>query len=123
MQLVFDPELVRPRVANWELVAHVLGHRLARQLRSPQTSPELAQHCERLLSYPGVKEAMASVQAPASASIVIPLELEFEGGKLSWFSTFATVGTPQDVTVEELCIESMFPADADTERLVRRFAA
>jgi len=120
IRLVFDPELIRPRVANWELVAHVLGHRVARQLRAPQISPELAAHCEQLLSYPGVQEAMADVQAPESSAIVIPLEIDFDGVRLSWFSMFATVGTPQDVTIEELVIETMFPADEQTDRLARR---
>jgi transcriptional regulator with XRE-family HTH domain len=120
VRLVFDPQLIRPRVANWDLVAHVLGHRVARQLRAPQMTPEFEQHCEQLLSYPGVREAMADVRAQESTAIVIPLELSFGEVQLSWFSMFATIGTPQDVTIEELCIESMFPADEQTERLARR---
>jgi len=54
-----------------------------------------------------------------TAAAVIPLELELAGNRLGWFSTIATIGTPQDVTIDELYIESMFPADDETERLAR----
>ena len=119
VQLVLDPALVRPRIVNWDLVAHVLGHRVQRQLRAPLISTELREHFQRLLSYPGVRDAMDEVQAPPDAAVVIPLELELAGRRLAWFSTIATIGTAQEVTIDELCIESMFPADDQTERLIR----
>jgi hypothetical protein len=39
------------------------------------------------------------------------------------FTTIATLGTPQDVTVQELRIECFFPADADTAQVFRDWAA
>jgi len=38
-------------------------------------------------------------------------------------STMATLGTAQDVTLQELRIESFYPADAETEQVLRSFAA
>lgn len=123
VQLVLDPALVRPRIANWKLVAHVLGHRVRQRLRAPLVDAHIRERFERWLSYPGVQEAMNELQAPPDAAVVIPLELELAGTRLSWFSTIATIGTPQDVTIDELCIESMFPADERTERFARNLAA
>jgi transcriptional regulator with XRE-family HTH domain len=45
------------------------------------------------------------------------------GQMFSWFSTLATIGTPQDVTLDELMIESLFPADDVTAYLVGELAA
>lgn len=122
IRLVLDPALVRPKVCNWESVARVLGHRVRRQLRAPNLGGERRSLFEALLAFPGVEQAMRRAAPPAEAAIVIPLELEHEGRRLSWISTIATLGTPQDVTLDELCIESLFPADEETARAAREMA-
>jgi transcriptional regulator with XRE-family HTH domain len=122
VRLVLDPEMLRPRIGNWELVAHVLGHRLRRQLRTPNLEPQVARLLNELLALPNVRDAMDRVQAPPDAAVVIPIQLEIQGRSLSWFSTIATIGTPQDVTLDELHIESLFPADEETERIARELA-
>lgn len=45
------------------------------------------------------------------------IPVQFRKGRLavSYFSMVTTVGTPQDVTAEELRLESFFPADQATE--------
>ena len=123
VRLVLDPSFLRPLIGNWELVAHVVGHRIRRQLRTPDVSRDAKRQFEELLSLPGVREAMDRVQAPPDAAVVVPLQLELGGRRLSWFSTIATIGTPQDVTLDELRIESLFPADDETERAARELAA
>ena len=114
MQLVLDPEFLRPRIANWPEVAHVLGHRIQRQVRLPEPNAEARARLEGLLAQPGVRDAMARVHPSPESGIVLPLVLEFDGQALSWFSTIATIGTPRDITLEELSIESLFPADEET---------
>jgi hypothetical protein len=54
---------------------------------------------------------------------VLPLEIAKDGLRISLFTVIATFGTAQDVTAEELRIESLFPADAATERLFRGAAS
>jgi hypothetical protein len=46
---------------------------------------------------------------------MIDIQFEIDGALLRWFSVVSTVGTPVDVTAQELRVESFFPADADTE--------
>jgi hypothetical protein len=41
---------------------------------------------------------------------------------LRLFTTIATLGTPQDVTVQEIRIESFFPADEATARIFKDWA-
>ncbi len=51
---------------------------------------------------------------PAGHDVFVPLRLRVDGRELSFFSTIATFGTPVDITVAELAIESFYPADAAT---------
>jgi len=54
--------------------------------------------------------------------VVVPLQLVTEAGKLLFLSTTTVVGTPVDVTVSELAIESFFPADDTTARTLQNIA-
>ena len=49
----------------------------------------------------------------------MPFRIRHKGRELAFFSTVATFGTPLDVTVAELAIESFFPADLDTASVLR----
>jgi hypothetical protein len=63
---------------------------------------------------------------PALEELPSPvLAIHFRKGQtaLRLFTTIATLGTPQDVTVQELRIECFFPADADTAQVFRDWAA
>jgi len=56
------------------------------------------------------------------ADIVVPFELVTEMGVLSFITTTTVFGTPVDVTVSELALESFFPADAATTEALNRLA-
>ena len=45
---------------------------------------------------------------------ILALELRVGDARIRLFSTFATFGTPQDVTLQELRIDMSFPADEPT---------
>ncbi len=53
------------------------------------------------------------------SDIAVPLRLRHDGRELVFLSIVATFGTPLDITVAELAIESFFPADADTADALR----
>ena len=52
----------------------------------------------------------------------MPLRICHGDRELAYFSTVATFGTPLDVTVAELAIESFFPADSATAAILRAHA-
>jgi hypothetical protein len=60
------------------------------------------------------------VEIPEPGDIVVPLRIRHEGRELAFFSTVAIFGTPLDVTVAELAIESFFPAGPETASVLRR---
>ena len=55
--------------------------------------------------------------------MIIPLKLRLGDLRARLFSTIATLGTAQDVTLQELRIEAFYPADAESEALLRGAAA
>jgi hypothetical protein len=52
--------------------------------------------------------------------VVVPLQLTTDDGLLSFISTTTIFGTPRDITVSEVALESFFPADAVTAETMRR---
>ena len=83
--------------------------------RSPESSSLLA----RLLSYEGMPELLQSAALEDAPSRLLPMHLRKSGISLHLFTTIATLGTPQDITVQEIRIESFFPMDEPTTRFFR----
>lgn len=54
------------------------------------------------------------------ASLAVPLELRTEQGVLSFISTTTVFGTPIDIGLSELAIESFLPADSETAEAMRK---
>jgi transcriptional regulator with XRE-family HTH domain len=110
------PEGLAPHIANLpEWRGHLLG-RLRRHV-DITADPALADLLEELRGYPGGGEH--DTDPPAPGQIVIPLRVRHDAGELAFFSTVATFGTPLDITVAELSIESFYPADATTAAFLR----
>jgi transcriptional regulator with XRE-family HTH domain len=115
LRVSLHPDGVAPRIANLgEWRAHLL-ERLGRQVATTGDA-ELAALYEELAAYPAPTAPVESTgeEARRAADIVIPLRIRTDDGELAFFSTVTTFGTPLDVTVSELAIESFFPADAAT---------
>ena len=115
------PHPVRPLIMNWREIAHYFI-RSVRADALADGSEETAALLRRLLDYPdipGVSQIpdIAEPQAP-----VLALHFAKGGTSLKLFTTIATLGTPRDVTVQELRIESFFPADGATAEVFREWA-
>ena len=55
-------------------------------------------------------------------SVLMPLQFQTEQGVLSLISTTTVFGTPNDVTLAELALETFFPADAESAEYLRQLA-
>jgi hypothetical protein len=77
---------------------------------------------QRLLRYPGVRAAMAQAAPSAGDGPVLPMLFQKGQTELRLFTTIATLGTPRDVTLQELRVESFFPMDDETRDVFRRWA-
>ncbi|RSM72136.1 transcriptional regulator [Actinoplanes sp. ATCC 53533] len=107
LRLSLHPDGVAPRIRNLpEWRAHVL-HRLDRQALATG-DPVLRSLHDELLALPGGRATARP------DGLVVPLRYAVDGRELSFFSVTSVLGTPLDVTLDELAIESFLPADAAT---------
>ena len=119
LHLMFDPEGMRPFIADWDQVAPALIQRIAREAVGHVTDSKTQELIAALLSYPGSKAAWKTAQGvPMTPTLpVIPLGFNHNGATLRYFSMVTTVGTPQTIAAQELRVECLFPVDEATETL------
>ncbi len=112
LRVSLHPDRMAPQIVNLgEWRAHLLG-RLRRQVVLT-ADPELVRLLNELRAYP-CNQPEPEIEIPGPGDIFVPLHIRYEGRELAFFSTVSTFGTPLDVTVSELAIESFFPADPET---------
>ncbi len=119
MRLFFHPNGIKPFITNWKAIAPLLWHRARREAEA-LAGEEMKLVLSDLSQYQDADTLWAAEDAALVP--VLPLELEKDGVRISLFTVIATFGTAQDVTADELRIESLFPADEATDRLFRAAA-
>ncbi|MGZ5874696.1 MAG: helix-turn-helix domain-containing protein [Bradyrhizobium sp.] len=116
------PDVLRPHLLNWAQVVRYFIRSVEADAAADGT-PETAALCERLLGYQGVREAVSAPQADAAATPVLPMHFRKGETDLRLFTTIATLGTPQDITLQELRVECFFPMDERTASVLRGWRA
>jgi transcriptional regulator with XRE-family HTH domain len=122
MRLGLHPDGLPRRILNLpEWRSHLLT-RLLRQidLTADKVLVELLRELEGYPLPPGVRRP--AVEPADHADVVVPLRLASEDGELTFFSTTTVFGTPIDITLSELALESFYPADPATAAYLRRVA-
>ena len=115
------PDILRPYLINWAEVVRYFIRSVEVDAAADGTA-ETAALLERLLGYPGVRSV---VEAPFDETAPAPvLQMHFRKGgvSLQLFTTIATLGTPRDITLQELRIECFFPMDQATADVLRAWA-
>ena len=112
----FDESLLRPNVLDWEATARTVVARVHREvLRSPG-DVRLRRLLERMLDAPGVPAAWKAPDPARGTEGALSVRLRVQDRVLVFVATLTAFQVPQNITVDELRIESYFPADAATER-------
>lgn len=122
MRLMVHPQGLRPYVENWEEVGVSLVYRLQHEERAEDANSPTAlllQELQRELRDPLLS---AIGLFPPEQLPVLPLTFVKADQRLSFFSIISTLGTPRDITLQELRVESLFPADAETANAMQSFA-
>jgi transcriptional regulator with XRE-family HTH domain len=114
LRSIFHPRALRPWITNWAVVAEALIQRVHREAIGNTLDEDVRALLGEVLRYPGVPERFAQPDLTASVLPIIPVCFERGGRRFSYFSTVTSLGTPIDITAQELRIECFFPVDDET---------
>jgi hypothetical protein len=113
LRTMFSEGGMRPYLANWDVVSRELVQRVFREAVGGVPDNETMVLLRELQAFPLVAEL---TESPMSQSLPVhPIVFRKADLVLSFFSMIISVGSPLDITAQELRIEAMFPADAATE--------
>ena len=117
LRVAMHPEGMAPHIINLAQWRRSVIDRVRRQAESTG-DPRVLDLLAELSSYPG---GFSSDVSPHD-DVAVPLVMNIRGQQLAFLTTIATFGTPMDVTVSELVIESFFPANVETRVALEGFA-
>jgi transcriptional regulator with XRE-family HTH domain len=119
LRLSLHPQGVAPRIANLAQWRNHIFERLRQQIQATGDNV-LAELLDELRAYP-VPDGAADLHMEGEhLGVVMPFKYRTEHGVLNFISTTTIFGTPVDVTLQELAMETFFPADAATAQALRQ---
>ena len=121
LHAVFDPRLFRPYIENWEQLARVSIGQLQRDALARPSDSHVAELVRELFRYPNVPESFRQpdLEVPVAA---MEFSLSRNGERVSFLTTVTQFNVALDAGIEDLRIESYFPADTATESVCRQIA-
>ncbi len=122
LRMLFDPRLARPFVAEWERVAKSLLVRLHRERLERPSDGELGDLLASLFDYPDVPRDWQQPDLSWPSEPCMTFRVERGDEALAFLTTVTVFNAPQNVTLEELRIESYFPLDERTTRRCEQLA-
>ncbi|MBX3524504.1 MAG: helix-turn-helix domain-containing protein [Xanthobacteraceae bacterium] len=121
MRLSLHPEGLARQIVNFhEVRAHLIA-RLRRQIELSGDA-QLAELLREISAYPKPSRSVVPIREGSADEVVIRTIVDTPAGRLSLFSTMTIFGSPVDVTLSELAIESFFPADSETAAILRKIS-
>jgi transcriptional regulator with XRE-family HTH domain len=111
VRMTFHPLGVRRWIVNWPEVARHVWSRAERELGALKEDPVAAALLTELRGYLDAPMTQRPAAPLRAADLLLPVHIRRGDVEFRMFSTIMTIGTPQDVTLQELRIETFFPAD------------
>jgi len=121
LKLLFSPDGLRPHIVNWHEVGHNLFQRAQREAieggrATKQLLADIIKTCD-------IPSPWHLIDMSKPLELMVPLHMRISGMDLRFFTTITTLGTPQDITLQELRIEAFLPADEETETLIEKLSS
>lgn len=122
LRLSLHPAGLAPRIANLGEWRRHLLERLRQQIDAT-ADPFLRDLETELSGYPSPGESAPPAGIEDYGGVVVPFRLRTPGGEIAFFSTTTVFGTPVEITLSELAVESFFPADEATGGAMQALSA
>jgi transcriptional regulator with XRE-family HTH domain len=116
-RLLVSPSGMRPYVENWEDVARKVLGRLRRELGGTHARDAIDEALVKEIG-PTLDELGDPPSPMDPLPILVGVRLQRDTVALRLFTTIATLGTPLDVTLQELRVETLFPADPESKQVL-----
>ncbi|TWT15485.1 helix-turn-helix domain-containing protein [Reyranella sp. CPCC 100927] len=122
LRATLAPQGLRPYIANWPEVAHYLITRTAAELALNGLDADAKAFLDELSGYPDMPTSWRDARPDDTVSPILPLHFHKDGKDIRVMTTISTLGTPQDVTLQEMRIETFFPVDAASTAFFKQLA-
>jgi transcriptional regulator with XRE-family HTH domain len=113
--ILLSDQGLRPSMDNWREVAAHVAHRIRGELSSGTRDAFDEEMLERAVATEIELRDMPPFET-GTPSILVPVKLRRGGLRLDLYTTITTLGTPLDITLQELRIETLFPANGESRR-------
>lgn len=123
LRWILDPNALRSKISNWEEVARYLVSTTYAEILAAGGEPQALAFIEEIMAYPDVPTSFRKLRFEERPAPVLTVDYLVGGKALSVFTTIATLGTPQDITLQEVRVEGFFPADDRSDALFKSLAA
>lgn len=121
LRMALHPEGLKRHVPNWPVVAASLVDRLRRECELDPSDSELAALADEVRRYPGM-DALPDVAVSGGDQLLTELHVLVDGRLLRLYTTVMSLTAARDITVSEIRLETLLPADAASERVLRDLA-
>lgn len=119
LKLALHPDGLQPLIRNWRSFSISLLHRLQRELEHSPHDDHVRRLLDEVMTYPGIDDLPERPSLPTGKDLLVSMEVELHGVELRFFTTITTIGAAFDITLEELRMETLLPADEATERFLQ----
>ncbi len=119
LRMALHPDGARSRIVNWEEAAAALVERLAGECGADPTDTELAALYAEVTAYPGIAELPRRTRGQAGGNLITELRIDAGDAELRLITTISSLAAASDVTLDELRLETLLPADRATTDALR----
>lgn len=122
LRQVFDPDDLRPFIANWRDVAAWFLRRLRDEMTVTVGSPTARALLDEIMAYPDVPTEWRKPVIGLEAQPVLTIDFLSPRGTLRFFETITTFAAPLTTSLDELRIDCTYPVDDHTAAVCKELA-
>src|SRR5262249_23919764 len=123
LRLLLSPHCLRPAIENWRELAVALVRRVLRESAGIESlRADIDSLLDECVPDRDVLLRVGRDAWGAPCEVWLPVRMRAGSHQLAFFSTITTLGTPNDITLHELRIEALHPADAGTRSVLEMAA-
>ncbi|MDX8354513.1 helix-turn-helix transcriptional regulator [Cognatiyoonia sp. IB215182] len=115
LDITFSPDGIRPFIVNWEDYARQAIQRIHREALGPA---DVRRALDRIGRHPDLPKDWWAFDVQYTLDPIFTVQLRNGDRRLNFFSVLASIAVPTAALAQELRVETLFPADQETEDIL-----